>query len=307
MRATARARLPRQERHLAGDRRERAVGHRRAVPEAVAELAADDPDAAGLGRDPQASSSVPRLPKPCMACAPPSPATKAPTCASASSPAQQSRQDCPLGVTQAPSRRNYCGCSAAKGHADVSRIQANGRAAWATTSTTASPAKTAAPPRQTSHPLSPSPEQDRPLADHRRLCKQASGSKLVRWWTAAHQRRPGVIWSADRTFTVPVSDIGSHANAVGGKSCASTKAGLAGRDPRDPRIRHLRNRSGRRPPWRRERPVCGPALPREEEPVLTRCWLTLADASGESRSPAPADRNDRAATFAVAVRRRHER
>jgi hypothetical protein len=103
--------------------------------------------------------------------------------------------------------------------------------------------------------------------------------------------------AAPPAVALPVSAIGSHANAVGGKSCASTKAGLAGRDPRDPRIRHLRNRSGRRPPWRRERPVCGPALPREEEPVLTRCWLTLADASGESRSPAPADRNDRAATF----------
>ena len=51
-----------------------------------------------------------------------------------------------IGVTQAPSRRNYCGCSPAKGHADVSRIQPYGRAAWATTGTTASPAKTAAPP-----------------------------------------------------------------------------------------------------------------------------------------------------------------
>jgi hypothetical protein len=95
---------------------------------------------------------------------------------------------------------------------DVSRIRANGPAAWATTSTTASPAKTAAPPRQTRRPLSPSPEQDWPLADHRRLCKQASGSRLVRWWTAAHQYRPAVIWSADRSFTLPVSDTCSHAS-----------------------------------------------------------------------------------------------
>ena len=125
------------------------------------------------------------------------------------------------GVTQAPSRRNDCGCSPAKGHADVSRIQAYGRAAWATTSTTASPAKTAAPPRQTSHPLSPSPEQDWPLADRRRLCKQASGSRLVRWWTAAQQRRPGVIWSADQAFTVPVSDTRGHAVALAGATALS--------------------------------------------------------------------------------------
>jgi hypothetical protein len=43
---------------------------------------------------------------------------------------------------------------------------------------------------------------------------------------------------------------------------------------RGPAPRQLRNRPGRRPPRRRERPDPHPALPRKEERVLARFWLT---------------------------------
>ena len=62
-------------------------------------------------------------------------------------------------------------------------------------------------------------------------------------------------------------------------------------------IRHLRNRPGRRPPRRRERPVPRPALPRKEERVLARSWLiappgSATQAGGATIAFLESDRRD---------------
>ncbi len=79
---------------------------------------------------------------------------------------------------------------------------------------------------------------------------------------------------------------------------ANTDAGLAARRGDAPARRHLRNRPGRRPPRRPERQVRGPAIPRKEEPVLARFWLTPTARFGRT---APAARRAHSSRAIVAT------
>jgi hypothetical protein len=144
------------------------------------------------------------------------------------------------GVTQAPRWQSSCGCSPANKQVGASSIRANVPRGWAAASTSVSSTKTSAQPWQTGHPLPPSRHLRRAVSRRRRLCKQASSSRPVRRRAAAHKRRPAVIWRADLSFRVPVSDSCGRASrlrcvSAGPRSAASTRARSRSRKPQPSR------------------------------------------------------------------------
>jgi hypothetical protein len=126
----------------------------------------------------------------------------------------------PSGVTQAPRWRRRCGCSPAKKQARVSRIQANGRGrmddyqhvAFVDEDFRTAPANRASAAIE--------PRSSRAVSGHSRLCKHVSSSRLVRHWTAAHERRPAVTWRNDPSLTVLVPDNLSHMVVIGRHDCS---------------------------------------------------------------------------------------
>ena len=94
-----------------------------------------------------------------------------PRCNSAPRSKQPRHRRAPIGVTQAARWRSSCGCSPANEQVGASRIRANVPRGLAGYQHVAGSTKTAAQPRQTGHPLSPSRDPGELLA---RLGRSAS-------------------------------------------------------------------------------------------------------------------------------------